>query len=76
MLAQGGQGRRRGRIAGHHQHFRPVIHQFLSGPQGITDDGVAALGAVGQPGRIAQIEQVLGGQTRGQGLEHGKTAHA
>ena len=76
MLAQDGQGRGCGCVAGYHQHFRPVIRQRLGGPQGIANDGVAALGAVRQPGRIAQIDQILGGQARGQGLEHGKAAHA
>lgn len=76
MLAQGGQGRRRGGIAGHHQHLRASVHQLLGGQQGIAGDGLPAFGAVRQPGRIAQIEQILAGQAVGQGLEHSKAAHA
>ena len=76
MLAQGGQGRRRGGIAGHHQHLRASVHQLPGGQQSIAGDGLPAFGAVRQPGRIAQIEQILAGQAVGQGLEHSKAAHA
>ena len=75
-LAQGGQGRGRGRVAGHHQHFYAHVHQGAGGLEGVADDGVAALGAVRQAGRITEVDKILMGQAGIKGFEHGKAPHA
>ena len=64
------------RVAGHDQRADPAPEQCLGALQGIARHGIGTLGAVGQPGRIAEIDEVLRRQRVGQRAQHGETAHA
>ena len=62
LLAQARQGVRGGRVAGHHDGLDPARNQKPRVLIGKLADGFRAFRAVGQAGRVAQIQNVLGGQ--------------
>ena len=72
MLLQRLQGHGGGGIAGHHQHLDPALDQEGRGLQGITQHRGRALGAVGDPGGIPEIDEVLTGELTGELLEDRK----
>jgi len=70
------QGRGRGRVAGDEHHADPVAQQKALARQGVSLDRARALGAIGDPGRIAEIDDIALGQGRPQRTHHGQTADA
>ena len=76
LLPHCGKRRRGSRIAGNNEHFNAQVHQLLGGLERIARYSVAPLGAVGQAGGVAKVEQIFAGQTFCQSLENREAAHA
>jgi hypothetical protein len=73
----GGRGQRRqggGRrgVAGDHHQLDPVAEQEPLAGQGVALDRARALGAVGDPGGVPQVDEVLARQGGSQGPDHGE----
>ena len=56
--------------------FTLPLHERACRLHRIARDGVAALGAVGQPRGVAEIDETLARQPRHQRAHHGQSAHA
>ena len=75
-LAQRRQRGRRRRVARHHEQLRAARQQLLGALQREALELGLRPGAVGQPGRVGQVQEVLVGQLHEQLVQDGQPAHA
>ena len=76
VLPQARCGDGRGGVAGNHDHLDPPPHQKLDILLRITADGGMRFIAIGHPGGVPQINEVLGGEQAAQFAHDGEAAHA
>ena len=74
VCAQVIQSKGAGGVAGHHHHLHAQFHQQPGILAGEGAHGALALGAVGNAGGVAEVDQILAGQTVMQGAQDGQPA--
>src|ERR1700691_519624 len=76
MAAQRIERERRGGIAGNDQAANAALDQRGRALQGVAHHRLRALGSVGKPGGISQVDEVLRGHRAAQGAQYGQPTDA